>query len=134
MACEKENLNFRKHGDRITLSGVKIYPRIGITQEERNSPQECLADLTLWYDMETAAKTDSLDQSIDYCLVLATMQTAVGAKEYNLIESLAYEIIKNVIQSYPIARARIKLRKRPEILIKHLDFIEVEVEGFQQEK
>jgi len=126
-------MNSKKHGDRITLAGVKIFPHIGITSEERSSPQECSADLTLWCDFETAAKTDSLDQSIDYCQVLATMQTAVGAKEYCLLESLAYEIIKNVLMSYPILRARIKLQKRPEILMKHLDYIEVEAEGLQRE-
>jgi dihydroneopterin aldolase len=62
------------------------------------------------------------------------MQAAVSAKRYHLLETLAYEIIKNVLQSYPILRARIKLRKKPEILIKQLDFIEVEAEGLQREK
>jgi dihydroneopterin aldolase len=134
VALGEDIVNSKKHGDRITLAGVKIYPHIGITPEERSTPQECLADLTLWCSFEAAAKTDSLDQSIDYCQVLATMQTVAGAKKYHLLETLAYEIIKNVLQSYPILRARIRLRKRPEILIKDLDFIEVEAEGLQPEK
>ncbi len=114
--------------NRITLAGVKIYPRIGTTPEERSVPQECQADLILWGDFEAAASTDSLDKSIDYCQVLSAVQQTAGALEYNLLETLAYKIVRNVLQCFPISRARIKLRKRPEILAEKIDFVEVEIE------
>ncbi len=114
--------------DRMTLAGIKLYPRIGITQEERNTPQECRADLTLWGSLEAAAATDSLDRSIDYCQVLSAVQHTAGIREYSLLETLAYGIVRNVLQSFPVSRARIKLRKSPASLLKKIDFIEVEVE------
>lgn len=133
IGLEEKNLDSKRNRNRITLGGVRLFPCIGIMPEERRSPQECRADLTLWCDFEAAAKTDSLDQSIDYCQVLATMQDSAVAREYRLLETLAYEIIKNVLRTYPILRARIKLRKKPEILMQHLDFIEIEMEGLQRE-
>jgi len=134
MKLERINSDAKKHADRISLCGVKLFPHIGVMAEERRVPQECRADLTLWGDFEPAAKTDSLDQSIDYCQVLATMQNSAGSKEYCLLEALAYEILTNVLRTYPILRARIKLRKKPEILNTQLDFIEVEMEGMQPVK
>lgn len=114
--------------DRITLAGIKLHPHIGTTPEERLNPQECQADLTIWGDFEGAASLDSLDGSIDYCQVLATAQRTAGSCEYNLLETLAYGIVRAVLQGFPISRARIKLRKRPAVLRGEIDFVEVEVE------
>ena len=128
MKPEGKKTDSRKQTDSISLCGVKLFPRIGITAEERSVPQECRADLTIWGNFESAAETDSLDQSIDYCQVLATMQDSAGAREYCLLEALAHEILANVLRTYTILRARIKVRKQPAILITQLDFIEVEME------
>ena len=114
--------------DRITLAGVKLHPHIGVTPEERRDPQECQADLTLWGDFEAAAATDSLDESIDYCQVLAKMQETANARQYQLLETLAYKIVRAVLQSFPVSRVRIKLRKLPSVLQDQIAHVEVEIE------
>jgi 7,8-dihydroneopterin aldolase/epimerase/oxygenase len=122
-----------KHADSIMLSGVKIYPRIGVTAEERISPQECQADLMVWSDFKSAAEKDSLDQSIDYCQIVTAIQEIALAREYQLLETLAYAIIQKVLLNFPVLRTRVKIRKRPAILADKLDYVEVEVEGTQPE-
>jgi 7,8-dihydroneopterin aldolase/epimerase/oxygenase len=112
----------------MTLAGIRLYPRIGIAAEERSVSQECQADLTLWGNFEAAAANDTLDRSIDYCQILSMVQKVAEAHEYNLLETLAYGIVRSVLQSFPVARVRVKLRKRPSSLLKDLDFVEVEVE------
>jgi 7,8-dihydroneopterin aldolase/epimerase/oxygenase len=114
--------------DRITLSGVKIYPHIGTTSEERAVPQECIVDLSIWGDFEAAASTDTLDKSVDYVRVLSVIQEIALDREYNLVETLAYKIIRQVFQGFPVNRVSIKVRKRPEMLRHQLDFVEVEIE------
>ena len=114
--------------DQITLAGVKIFPRIGTTVEERASAQECSADLIIWGDFEAAASTDSLDKSVDYSRVLSVVQETANAHEYNLVETLAYKIVRSVLQTFPVNRVRIKLRKRPVSLLDQIDYIEVEIE------
>jgi 7,8-dihydroneopterin aldolase/epimerase/oxygenase len=121
----------RASEDRMTLSGIKLYPRIGVTAEERSVQQECQADLTLWGNFEAAAAADALDQSIDYCRILSVVQKVAAIHEYSLLETLAYRIVRSVLQSFPATRVRIKLRKRPLSLLKELDFIELEVEETQ---
>ncbi len=114
--------------DRITLAGIKLFPHIGTSPEERASPQECLADLILWGDFEAAASTDSLEESVDYTRVLATAQQTATSQEFQLVETLAYKIVRRVLQQFPVTRVCIKLRKRPAVLANDLDFVEIEVE------
>jgi 7,8-dihydroneopterin aldolase/epimerase/oxygenase len=114
--------------DQITLAGVKLFPHIGTSPEERSVPQECQADLTLWGDFEAAAATDSLDKSIDYCQVLLKAQETAGEREYHLLETLAYKIVRAVLQGFPVSRVRIRLRKRPSILLDQIEHVEVEIE------
>lgn len=114
--------------DRITLAGVKLNPHIGTTPEERASAQECQADLILWGDFEAAAATDSLLESVDYSRVLATVQRVAAEREYSLIETLAYRIVRKILQAFPVSRVSVRLRKRPAGLAGQLDFVEVEIE------
>jgi 7,8-dihydroneopterin aldolase/epimerase/oxygenase len=124
-------LEHKKHEDRLNLSGIKIFPHIGVTAEERAIPQECQADLAIWGDFRNAAETDSLDQSIDYCRILDSVQDIAGAREYLLLETLAYAIIQEVLKKFAVQRTRVKVRKRPAILLDTLNYVEVEIEGVQ---
>jgi dihydroneopterin aldolase len=114
--------------DRLTLNGIKLQPRIGVSPGERRFPQPCHADVAVWGDFEAAASTDSLDKAINYSQVLATVLETAHAREYNLLETLAYRIARDVLQSYPATRVRVSVRKRPASLAAKLDHIEVEVE------
>ncbi len=114
--------------DRITLSGIKLRPRIGVTPGERRLPQPCDADITLVGDFEAAAATDSLERAVDYSKVLAKVVEVAHAREYNLLETLAYQISREVLQFFPAKKVSIRVRKRPAALSDRLDCIEVEVE------
>jgi 7,8-dihydroneopterin aldolase/epimerase/oxygenase len=112
----------------LTVNGIKLHPRIGVTPGERRLPQPCQADVTLWGDFEAAASTDSLDMTIDYGKVLDLVLETAHCKEYNLVETLAYQIARRVLQSVPVFRVGVKVRKRPASLMEKIDFVEIEVE------
>jgi 7,8-dihydroneopterin aldolase/epimerase/oxygenase len=114
--------------DRITLAGLRIQPRLGVTPGERRRPQPCEADITLCGDFEAASSTDSLDRVVDYTAVLARVLEIAHAREYNLLETLAYALAREVLRAFPLQRVRVKVRKYPENYRDRLDFIEVEVE------
>ncbi|HSW38208.1 MAG TPA: dihydroneopterin aldolase [Acidobacteriota bacterium] len=118
----------RLQESRIILRGIRLYSRIGATQAERSTPQECRADLTLWGGFEEAAVKDSLDATTDYCAVLVKVQEIACEREYVLLESLAFSIVQKIINEFPVLRVGIRLQKRPEILINDLDFVEVAID------
>jgi len=118
----------KSHLDRITVSGIRLHPRIGATPGERRLPQPCQADVLLWGDFAAAASTDSLDKAVNYSKVIEfTLETA-HAREYNLVETLAYAIARKLLQELPVARVVVRVRKRPASLMEKIEFIEVEVE------
>jgi dihydroneopterin aldolase len=114
--------------DRLTLAGVKLQPRLGITPGERRFPQTCTADITLWGDFEAVASTDELTESCDYGRILAKVLETAHLREYNLVESLAYRIARVILEAFPVERVNVKVRKQPASLIETLDHVEIEVE------
>ncbi len=118
----------RSRQDRITLSCIRLFPRIGITDAERKLPQGCEADVTVWGDFEAAASTDAIDKAVDYSRVLAKVVEVAGGREYNLLETLAYRLAREVLQAFPAQRVAVRVRKRPASLAGQLDHVEVEVE------
>ncbi len=114
--------------DRMIVSGIKLHPRIGVTSDERCLPQPCQLDLTLWGDFEAAASTDSLDMAIDYSRVIDLVAEIAHCREYHLLETLAYQVARRVLQSFPASRVGVKVCKRPASLMEKIDFVEIEIE------
>jgi dihydroneopterin aldolase len=115
--------------DRLKLSGIRIFPRIGVTPEERAVPQECRADVVICGDWSPAAVTDDLADSIDYCMVLEKVRVTAAAREYVLLETLAHAITQSVSVDFPAGSVNVKVRKHPAVLLDLLDFVEMEVEA-----
>ena len=91
-------------------------------------PQLCQADVSLWGDFEAAASTDSIDVAVDYGRVLDLVVEIAHCQEYHLLETLAYQIARRVLQSFPVSRVGVKVRKKPASLIEKIDFVEIEIE------
>jgi dihydroneopterin aldolase len=113
--------------DRLTIAGIKLWPRIGVSPGERRLPQSCQADITLWGDFEAAGSTDSLDKAIDYRSVLTVAVEAAQTREYNLVETLAYRLARDVLQGFPARRVSVRVRKKPASLADKIDYVEIEV-------
>ena len=120
--------------DKLKLSGIKIFPRIGVTSDERAEPQECHADVIISGDWSGAAATDDLAHSIDYCLILEKIRAVAAAREYVLLETLAHVIAQSVSADFPVWSVNVRVRKRPAVLRDLLDFVEIEVEESSAER
>jgi len=118
----------KKKEDQITVAGISLHPHIGTTPEERAETQECEAFLTVWLDLQGAASLDDIDRSVDYSRIMETAQKTARACEYNLIETLAYRIVRKVLEDFPVSRVRVRLRKRPATMHNAVDYVEVQVE------
>lgn len=114
--------------DRIVLAGIRLQPRLGVTADERQTPQFCTADLVVWGDFEAAAATDELASALDYSRILATVVAVAHEREYRLMETLAYRLGRAVLGAFPAHRIDVRLRKQPAALAEHLDHVEVQVE------
>ena len=121
-------MSTKKRDDRIKLAGIKIFPKIGASAEERFIAQKCEVDLTVEDNFEGAASQDSLENSIDYSKILSVVQTAAHQGEFALLETLAYKIVRTVLREFPVKRVRVKIRKWPASLMDKIGYVEVDVE------
>jgi dihydroneopterin aldolase len=112
----------------LMLANIRLMPRIGITPGERRQPQLCQADVTVYGDFEVAAASDELDRALNYSLIYERVIETAHAREYNLLEALAYRLARDIMSAFPVGKVNVRLRKRPASLSDKLDFIEVEVE------
>ena len=118
----------KRRQDRLTLAGVKLQPRLGVTPGERRFPQACIADISVWGDFEAASATDELADAMDYSRILATVVQTAHVREYNLLEALAYRLAREVLEAFPAHRVTVKVRKQPATMTDRLDHVEVEVD------
>lgn len=99
-------------GDRIELRGMRFLGRHGVTLQERMEPQPIEVDLILWTDLEAAAASDELADTVDYSAAFAQVAGIVQAESYRLIEALAGAILDALMVAQPHVRAaEVRVRK-----------------------
>jgi len=113
--------------DRILLSGVRCRVRIGVTQEERQRPQECLVDVELERDLSRAAQTDDLHDTLDYSSVFDLIQRVSREREYALLERFAGRL-EEELRADPASKSlRIRVRKPHPPLDGSVDYAGIEI-------
>jgi 7,8-dihydroneopterin aldolase/epimerase/oxygenase len=116
----------RAHLDQITLAGIRLNVRIGVTATERSVPQPCDADVVICGDFEPAAAADDIATAVDYTQALSAVIRTAESGEFNLLEALAYALARAVSSTSPAVRVRVRVRKRPAPLSDRLDYVEAE--------
>jgi dihydroneopterin aldolase len=96
----------------IELYGLKLHGYHGVNEEERRVGQTFLFDL--WLDLATPPEVDDIDQTVDYRLIASTVREVSGGKHYQLLESLAAAVADELLTRFPLAHARVRVRK-PEV-------------------
>ncbi|HET9139404.1 dihydroneopterin aldolase [Actinophytocola sp.] len=83
--------------DRIVLTGLRVRGRHGVFEHERRDGQDFLVDVTVWIDLDTAAGTDELSDTLDYGALAVRVAEIVGGPPRNLIEAVATEVAEDVM-------------------------------------
>lgn len=103
--------------DRIFLEGMVFYGFHGVSPEEKSRGQRFIVDVELHTDLEPAARSDSLEDTVNYGDVFRLVKAIMEGPRHNLIESLAQEIANRVLSEYPVGEVRVRVKK-PEVSIK----------------
>ncbi len=84
--------------DCIDVTGIRAYGYTGYLPEEQVLGQWFEADVKLWLDISTAAKTDAIADTIDYRRVISLVQHLVKTSKFALIERLVATIADSILQ------------------------------------
>ena len=111
--------------DRITLTGLRVYGHHGVLERERRDGQEFLIDVVVWLDLDRAADTDELSDTLDYGELAKRVAEIVGGEPCDLIESVAGRVADAVMADSRLHAAEVTIHK-PSAPIP-LDFADVAV-------
>lgn len=115
--------------DRIIIEDLQVYAYHGVAQEEKINGQMFFVSLQIGADLEKAATTDNLNNTLSYTEICNTVQVVLQSRKYNLIESAAMGIIEHLFRRYiNINEIRVLLKKPWAPMGYHLKYAAVELE------
>ena len=83
----------------IEIIGLKVSSLIGVPDEERLRPQDLLIDVTIKPSNYLYQLDDKIENTVDYFMVYELIKSISSSGERKLIETLAEEIINNIIEA-----------------------------------
>lgn len=97
--------------DVIFLRGLEIECIIGFIEWERRVKQTVVIDLEMPVDCAHAARTDSVDDTLDYKKVAKRIAAWVAASQFMLVETMAEKLAQLLLSEFGLAWVRLSINK-----------------------
>jgi len=98
--------------DIIFLHDLTIETIIGIYDWERKEKQSVILDLDMAADIPRAAKTDSINDTLNYKAVAKRLIEYVSESDFQLVETLAERVAEIVISEFNVKWLRLRVNKK----------------------
>ena len=99
------------HCDRIQIEDLVVRTIIGIYDRERDRCQDVVVNITLWTDITAAARSDDIEQAVDYRSLTKNIIEHVEDSRCMLLERLVEEISALVLEDAAIVSTSVKVEK-----------------------
>ncbi len=110
--------------DSIQVNGIRAYGYVGYLPEERVLGQWFEVDLTLWVDLESAGKSDNIEDTLDYRDAIAIVKERITTAKFDLVEKLISVIADKILNLEKVNQVRVKLSKPaapiPDLVVESL--------------
>lgn len=97
----------------IDVEGLELAGFHGALPEERERGQRFLFDVQLVIH-DAGVRSDQLADTVDYTAVVERVRSISDGARFNLIEALAAAVADDLLESFPVSRVRVRVRK-PEV-------------------
>lgn len=90
--------------DRIRLRGMEFPCRIGVLPGEADAPQPLGIRVEVGMDLQPAARSDRLADTLDYSRVVEAVRAVTRERRFGLLEAVALAIVEAVLGADPRAQ------------------------------
>lgn len=97
--------------DIVFIEDLAVETVIGIYDWERKIRQKVVFNLEMGTDIRQAAKTDTIDNTLDYKAVAKRIIQFVEASEFQLVETLAERVAEIIQSEFNVPWLKLKLSK-----------------------
>ena len=114
--------------DSIKVHGLRVDTHIGVSGEERSQPQAVLIDIDLRVDLSQAGRTDRLEHTIDYAMLVSSVAQLVRSEPVHLLEHLAEKIAEVLLTTKGVMTVTVEIAKESPPVEENVDRIAVRIE------
>lgn len=97
--------------DIVFIRELKVDTVVGIYDWERRIRQNVVLDIEMGSDIACGAKTDRIQDALDYKAVAKRVARYVGESEFQLVETLAEKVAELVMREFKVPWIKIILNK-----------------------
>jgi dihydroneopterin aldolase len=97
--------------DIIFIQGLKVDTVIGIYDWERKIRQDVVIDLEMSADINSASKTDNIEQTLNYKSICKRLIEYIQNSEFQLVETLAEKIAHIIVIEFNVDWVKLTLNK-----------------------
>ena len=112
--------------DKIVLKNMHFRSFSGVLPEEKKEGQDFVITLELVLSDIPGCRTDKLSDTVDYGKVFSMVKDYVENTSVDLIEYMAYQIIKKIMRSFsPVQEISCEIRKPKAPIDGDFDYMSV---------
>ena len=101
--------------DKIFLNQLRTECIVGIWDWERQVKQTVVIDLEMACDVRNAARTDHIDDTVDYKKVSKRLLNFVSESQFQLVETLTENIARIIVTEFAVSWVKVRLNKQGAI-------------------
>jgi dihydroneopterin aldolase/2-amino-4-hydroxy-6-hydroxymethyldihydropteridine diphosphokinase len=114
--------------DQVLIRGLHLRARVGVTDEERSSPQGVVVDVALSTNLAPAGASDDLADTVDYASLITSIAAVVEQGEARLLETLAHRIVEKVEEIKEATGVTVEVSKEIVPVEEKVDRVSVRIE------
>jgi FolB domain-containing protein len=112
--------------DHVIIKDLLARGVIGISEHERERPQDILINAVVFTDIQRAAQSDSIEDCVDYSqLAKKLLAHAESAKRFT-VEALVSDLARLCLEESGVSGVRIRVEKPGAVRFAHSVGVEIE--------
>jgi dihydroneopterin aldolase len=97
--------------DTVSIRELRVSAVIGVRDWEREIKQTLVFAVDMAADVAKAASSDRISDALDYSAVAQTVTDVVTQGEFQLIETAAERVARQLLADYPLGWVRVEVAK-----------------------
>lgn len=112
--------------DQVIIKDLLVRGIIGITERERERPQDILINVVLFTEIARAAETDQIADCVDYSKIAKKLTAHAEKVGRNTVEALASDLARLCLEENSVQGVRIRVEKPGAVRFSRSVGVEIE--------
>ena len=111
----------------MRLKRMSFYGHHGVSEAEKEIGGRYEVDCEYGIDIKPAARSDLLNDTVDYTKIYSMIEDIVTGNRFNLVEALAQRIADTLVGTFGFTRLAIRVRKINPPIEGNIESFEIEI-------